>query len=122
MKTLSLKKNAFKTREDRGILSLGALSRDATRKEAYKECVKERVFFLVLMSLCVFRVFFYIRKVVKKVEKRVYKTNGIFWSSGKSSSEYRVSSNSPKRSSTGIASWSSLSPLKFGSILFKKDK
>lgn len=51
-----------------------------------------------------------------------YKTNGIFWSSGKSSSECWVSSNSPKRSSTGIASWSSLSPLKFGSILFKKDK
>jgi len=56
------------------------------------------------------------------VAARRYKTNGIFWSSGKSSSECWVSSNSPKRSSTGIASWSSLSPLKFGSILFKKDK
>jgi len=46
--SLSLKKNKLSKRE-----KIAVLSRAATRKEAYKECVKERVFFLVLMSLCV---------------------------------------------------------------------
>jgi len=64
--SLSLKKNKLSKRE-----KIAVLSRDATRKEAYKECVKERVFFLVLMSFCVFRVLLYTKSCEKKVETRL---------------------------------------------------